>query len=154
MRISLSVLLALLVLASAAMAGDAKTYGKALTLKETTKISDILANPKQYKGKRVLVEGNVVDVCSKRGCWIKISSDKEFESLTFKVDDGVIVFPMDAKGKKVRAEGVMSVVTYTKEQLLKSAKKHAEEEKTAFDPSTITGPKTIIQLKGEGAVIE
>jgi hypothetical protein len=148
-----TIILASLLIAGTMVAGSNK-YGKDLTVKQVTKISDILAAPDKYDGKRLLVEGNVVDVCKERGCWIKISGDKEFESLTFKVDDGVIVFPLDAKGKKARAEGVLSVKTYTKEQLIESGKKHAEKEKTTFDPSTIKGPKKVIMLKGEGAVID
>jgi hypothetical protein len=131
-----------------------KEYGKKITLKEKTKISDILADPEQFNGKKVLVEGTVVDVCSNRGCWIKLASDKEFESIRFKVDDGVIVFPMDAKGKTAVAEGVVSVRTYSKEELIKQAEEHAKEEGKEFDPSTITGPKTVVQIKGEGAVIK
>lgn len=42
-----------------------KTFGKELTLKDTTLISTILANPYAFIGKRVLVEGTVVDVCKK-----------------------------------------------------------------------------------------
>jgi len=131
-----------------------KDYGKKLTLKEKTKVSDILSNPEKYAGKKVLVEGTVVDVCQQRGCWIKLSSDKEFEAIRFKVDDGVIVFPMEAKGKSARAEGVVSVKTYSKEDLIKQGEMHAKEEGTTFDPSTVTGPKTVVQIKGEGAVIK
>ncbi len=153
MRASI-VLLGLLFVVNAALAGGGKEYGKALTVKKATPISKIMEKPEAYNGKRILVEGNIVDVCSTRGCWIKIGSDKEFQSMTFKVDDGVIVFPLDAKGKKARAEGVLSVKTYTVEQLIESGKKHAEKEKTEFDPASIKGPKTVILLKGEGAVID
>lgn len=146
--------LTVLIFAQTASAGDGKNYGKELTLKEVTKISDILANPESYNGKRILVEGSIVDVCKERGCWIKIASDKDFESLTFKVEDGVITFPLDAKGKKVHGEGVISVKTYSMEQLIESGKKHAEKEKKEFDPASIKGPKTVILLKGEGAVID
>src|SRR5690348_15100353 len=41
---------------------DAKKCGTALTLTEVTKISDIYANPDKFAGKRVQVEGPVVDV--------------------------------------------------------------------------------------------
>ncbi len=153
MRASI-LLFTFLFIAHAALAGDGKQYGKELTVKEVTKISDILAKPEIYNGKRILVEGNIVDVCKERGCWIKIASDKDFESLVFKVDDGVITFPLDAKGKKAHGEGVLSVKTFTKEQLIESGKKHAEKEKKEFDPASIKGPKTVIQLKGEGAVID
>lgn len=149
-----TILLTALLCVSTSFAGGKKSYGKPLTLTEVTKISDILASPDSFNGKRVLVEGNIVGVCAERGCWIKLGSDKEFESLTFKVDDGVIIFPLDAKGKSARAEGVVSVKKYTKEELIEAGKKHAEKEKTKFDPASVTGPKTVIQLKGEGAVID
>ena len=84
---------AALLVAAPLLAGEAKSYGKPLTVKETSKVSDILAHPEQYQGKRVKVEGAVVDVCQMRGCWIKIAGDRDFESIQFKVDDGVIVFP-------------------------------------------------------------
>ncbi len=135
-------------------AGNGKNYGKGVTLKDATKISDILAKPEEYNGKRLLVEGNIIDVCKERGCWIKIASDKEFEVMLFKVDDGVITFPLDAKGKHAKAEGIFSVKTFSVEQLIESGKKHAEKEKKEFDPASIKGPKTVIMLKGEGAVID
>jgi len=40
-----------------------KKYGKDLTLKETTKISDIYAKTEAFDGKRVKVRGAIVDVC-------------------------------------------------------------------------------------------
>lgn len=134
-------------------ASDKSKYGNALVLKEKTKISDIVANPKKYEGKKVQVEGAIVGVCEKRGCWIKISSDKEFESIRFKVEDGVIVFPMEIKGRSVIAEGVVSVTTVSKEQQIEQGKKHAKETGEEFDPATVTGPKTTVQINGEGAVV-
>lgn len=131
-----------------------KNYGKKLTVKEKTKISAILAEPEKFAGKKVLVEGTVVDVCQERGCWIKVASDKEFESIRFKVNDGVIVFPMGAKGKTALAEGIVSVKTVSKEDLIKQGEYEAKEEGRTFDASTVSGPKTIVMLKGEGAVIK
>lgn len=135
-------------------AQEGKKFGKSITLKKTTKISDILAKPDRYNGKRVLVEGVVVDVCQKRGCWIKIASDKEFESIQFKVEDGVIVFPMTEKGKRAVAEGIVSVKHYTKEALIEQGRMHAKEEGTEFDPASVKGPKTVVLIQGEGAVIK
>lgn len=130
-----------------------KKFGKKVTLKEKTKISDILANPEKYNGKKVLVEGPITDVCKKRGCWIRLGSDKEFQTMTFKVEDGVIVFPMDVKGKTALAEGVVSVVTTSVEDQIAEGKKHAKETGEEFDPASVKGPKTVIQIKGEGAVV-
>ncbi len=133
--------------------GAEKKFGKKITLKDKTKISDIVANPEKYNGKKVLVEGPIVDVCKKRGCWIKIGSDKEFETMTFKVEDGVIVFPMIVKGKTAIAEGVVSVETYTVEQLIEQGKERAKEQGETFDASSVKDPKVVIQIKGEGAVV-
>jgi len=129
-------------------------YGKKLTLATATKISEILAAPEQYNGKRVLVSGPITGVCEMRGCWIAIGSDKESGSLTFKVDDGVIVFPMDAMGKNVKAEGVVEVKTVTVEDQITEGKHHAEETGETFDPATVTAPKVSVRILGEGAVID
>ena len=135
-------------------AGTKKKYGKEITLKETTKISEIIANPEKFDGKRVLVKGPIVDVCKEQGCWIKIGSDKEAESIRFKVKDGVIVFPLEIKGKSALAEGVVSVKQYSIDDLIKSGEEEAKEEGKIFDASTVKGPKTVIQIIGEGARLE
>lgn len=134
-------------------AGAKRKFGKELTLKEKTKISDVIAHPEKYDGKRIQIEGAIVGVCEKRGCWINIAGDKEGEKLRFKVEDGVIVFPMAIKGKTAVAEGVVKVVTYSKEDRISAGQKEAKEHGSAFDPSTVKGPTTVIQLDGEGAVV-
>lgn len=133
--------------------GQGKAYGKPLTLKEKTPISKILADPHAYSGKRVQVEGTIVEVCEERGCWINIASDKPFEKIRFKVEDGVIVFPLDAKGKKAIAEGVLTVTHLTKEQALAQAKEMHKERGTMakFDSTKYLKGVTDIQIKGEGA---
>ncbi|MEW6062587.1 MAG: DUF4920 domain-containing protein [Bacteroidota bacterium] len=143
----------LLVLALSATAGEKKKYGKPLTLKEKTPISVILSQPEKFDGKRVQVEGTVVGVCAKQGCWIKIAEGKDSASIRFKVEDGVIVFPTSLKGKQVVAEGIVSVKTQSKEELIQHVEKHAKEEGTTFDSSAVTGPQTTIQLQGEGVVV-
>ncbi len=132
----------------------AKKFGKSLTLKEKTKISEIISNPDKFNGKKVQVEGAIVGVCEKRGCWINISGDKEQQKLRFKVEDGVIVFPMSVKGKNVVAEGIVSFKKYSKEELIEQGMKHAKEEGKEFDSSTVTEGKTVLQLNGEGAEVK
>jgi hypothetical protein len=163
----------LAMVATVGLSAAVKKYGKPLSVKETTKISDIYAKPDAFHGKRVKVQGPIVDVCAEKGCWIAVGSDKEFQSLRFKVDDGVIVFPMDAKGLTATVEGVVSVtVLSVKEQMEAAASGHegmamgmaggehkemadkmAKEKKAPIDPKTITGPKTVIMLKGEAAEV-
>lgn len=131
-----------------------KAYGKPLTLKEKTPISKILANPHAYHGKKVQVEGAIVEVCEERGCWINIASDKPFEKIRFKVDDGVIVFPLDAKGKKATVEGEVQVKMLTAAQALAQAKEMAKERGTKVDESKYTKDVMDVQIKGEGARVQ
>ena len=145
--------LAFSAITAATAVAQSKDYGKALTLKEATPISSILKDPKAFEGKRVLVEGLIIEVCEERGCWIRIASDKAFESLRFKVDDGVMTFPQDARGKSVLAEEVVKVRSLTREQAIAQAREVAKERGTlaSFDSAKVKGPVTDVQLSGEGA---
>jgi len=129
------------------------TYGEPLTLTELTPVSAILADPAAFIGKPVLVQGMVVAVCEQKGCWMDIASDKEFEKIQIKVDDGVIVFPLTAKGKQALVEGVVEQLELTQEQAIAEAKRKAEEHGTPFDSTSVTGPQTIFRIRGKGAVI-
>ena len=150
---TISVILISLVVLSVVIAGDGKVYGEPLSGSDTTKISELIAAPDKYEGQTVRVEGLVTGVCEKRGCWMSIASDKEFEEVRIKVTDGVIVFPMEAKGKRAIAEGEFTKIEMTMEQTLAYKKHHAEEHNEEFDPSTITEPLTYYQIKATGAVI-
>jgi len=135
-------------------AGGGNKYGKELSLKEKTKISTILANPKNFVGKKVQVEGNVVGVCEKRGCWIELASDKSFQKIKVKVKDGEIVFPLEEKGKKAVVEGEVYEIKLTKEQAIAAGENEAKKHGKKFDPASVTGPVTLYQIKGLGAVIK
>lgn len=141
---------------SFAVDGETKTntLGKTITLTEITPISQILDNPQEFLGDTVLVSGTVIDVCKKRGCWMEIAGDSAFQSIKVKVKDGEIVFPVSAKGSTALIEGVVEQLVFTKEEVIKTEKHHAEEQGTEFDPSTVTEGKTIFRIRGIGAVIE
>ena len=51
-----------------------------------------------------------------KGCWMELSETKSGSSLRVKVDDGVIVFPVTAKGKLAVAEGVFEATPMTRDQ--------------------------------------
>lgn len=133
---------------------EGEKYGANLTLSETTPIAQILSEPQQYLGKRVLVRGEVLDVCAKAGCWIEIASDQPNEKIKVKVNDGEIVFPMSAKGKTAHAEGEVYEISLTHEQAVGYMAHVAEEKGQPFDSTSVTGPMTIYQIKGLAAVIQ
>ncbi|MGK2855849.1 MAG: DUF4920 domain-containing protein [Thermoanaerobaculia bacterium] len=153
MKKALSVLFVLSLLA-VGMTASATTYGKALGKGDAVKVSELIANADQYTGKTVKVEGIVTDVCEKRGCWMVIAGDKEFQSIRFKVEDGVIVIPMEAKGKKAVAEGTFTKIELSLEKAIEHAKHLAEEQKKPFDPKSVTGPTVTFQLNGTGVIID
>ncbi len=135
-------------------AQDGKLYGNKLTLNETIAVSAIMEDPEGFLGQDVLIEGLVVDVCSKRGCWMEISSDKEYEKIKVKVDDGVIVFPLSTKGQKALVQGKVYKITMSEEQVHAWLKHEADEHGHTYDPSEVTGPRVIYQIKGHGALIK
>ena len=132
---------------------EGTSYGEAVSLTEKTDVSKILDNPSIYLGEKVLVEGTIVEVCTSKGCWMDIASDRDFEKIQIKVDDGVIVFPVSARGQQALVEGIVEELQYTEEQAIEQAKHMAEERGIEFDPSTITGPQTVYRIRGVGAII-
>jgi len=136
-----------------AFAAKAEIYGEKLTLTDVTKISEILAAPEQFVGKKVLVKGMVIDVCAKRGCWMYLASDKPFEKIQIKVLDGVIVFPMSARGKEALVEGEIEALNYSKEDTIAWLQHMAEEKGESFDPASVTSGMTAYRIKALGAEI-
>ena len=142
-------------LLSAPRSGVAATrYGAPLTPGETTKISAILDDPEAFVGRVVKVEGMVVQVCARRGCWMEIAGDREYEKMRIKVDDGVMVFPLSARGKTARVEGRVEAISMSVEEARGFYAHQAEEKGTAFDPSSVTAPVTFYQIRAAGAAID
>ena len=133
---------------------EATKYGSEITLSEKTNISEILANPDSFIDKEVLVEGEIMDVCPMMGCWMELKSDKADEKIKIKVNDGEIVFPTEAVGSTAKVEGKVYKIELTKEKAIDHFEHISEEKGEKFDPSTITGPVTIYQIKGSGAEIQ
>jgi hypothetical protein len=133
--------------------GEGKAYGKELTESDIVPISKLLAAPDEFVGEQVKVEGRIVGVCAKRGCWMELAGDEEFQSMRIKVDDGVIVFPMEAKGHLAVAEGVFTKIELTLEQTQKMAQHECEERGEKYDAANVTEPGVIYQIAGLGAVI-
>jgi hypothetical protein len=131
----------------------AATLGAGVTSKEVVSVSAILENPTRYVGKTVAVAGTIVEVCAARGCWIDLAGDKPHQTLRIKVDDGVIVFPLDAKGKVATAEGIFTRIDVPAERVAEMKRHEAEEKGVPFDPKSVKGPEVVYQIRGTGAVV-
>jgi len=145
-RIGMKGLLAIGVLALVAplAAGETK-LGTGVTLKEPTALKALVERPAGYVGKTLRVDGIATAVCTHMGCWMAVAADGDEQGPTvrLKVDDGVIVFPVTAKGRKVSAEGVFEAVGSSPESK-EAAGEHAKHDARASQT---------YQLKATGAVI-
>jgi len=150
----LLVIAAVLALAPGLQAAE-KTYGSGVALTETTSAAKILADPDAYVGKRVRIEGQVVDVCPMKGCWMELEEKGGGARLRVKVDDGVIVFPVDSRGKLAVAEGTVEAIPMERDRYVAWLQHLAEEKGQKFDPATVgKGPFRIVQIRGVGARID
>lgn len=168
MRRTFGITLALAFLAtSTVIAGDAVEYGGGVTLDRAVAVEALLGTPDDYLGKKVRVDGVITGVCQKRGCWMQVTDPDTGQGVRIKVEDGVIVFPYTAMGKKTAAEGIFEAITLTPEQVKARAEQQAAEHKHAAGEDCDTaGPEKegagcdapvqdnrIFMIRGTGAVI-
>ena len=125
-------------------------YGEGVKLATATAISEVAAKPAQFMGKTVRVDGVVTAVCENMGCWMQLKDETSDATLRIKVEDGVIVFPLSAKGKKASAEGVIEKVDVAGEAAHHEAMV-AKDPKMAKEAHAET--PAAFQLKATGAVV-
>lgn len=130
---------------AASPAGAEEKFGAGVTMKDVTSIETLMAAPESFVGKRVRVEGIVSAVCDGMGCWMELKDEQSGKSVQLKVDDGVIVFPVAAKGKKATGEGTFEKVDPSKEEHKMDAAKSQEHVK---EMAAIT-----FRIKATGAVV-
>lgn len=150
----MKVLIFVLMTAFATSVWAEKKFGNGASFAEAIPMSLIMKNPETYVGKEVTVSGVIVDVCAKRGCWMQLTSDYKNEKVRIKVNDGEIVFPLEARGKKAAAKGQFKKINLTLEQTRNHLQHIAEENKKTFDPSSVKEAMVIYQVQATGAVIE
>ncbi len=134
---------ALLAAALPAAAEDTK-LGAGVTVKEPTPIAALVERPQEFVGKTVRIDGVATAVCEQMGCWMAVASETNQAGPTvrLKVDDGAIVFPVSAKGKKVSAQGTFEAIASADAK--EAAGEHAKQDPTA---------SAAYQIKATGAVI-
>jgi len=146
MKVLLGAVLALSV--AAGTVADDKTIGAGVTLTVATPIAAIVNAPKDYVGKIVRIDGVATAVCQEMGCWMAVaeSDKKDAPTLRLKVEHGGgIVFPMNAKGKQVSAEGTFESIGGNDTHAKEAAQEHAKADAKA---------STQYQIKATGAVIK
>lgn len=138
---------AVIALGTVSMAAEETKLGTGVSLKEATSIKALAEKPAGYVGKTVRVDGVATAVCEHNGCWLAVAPENDPKGATVRLkveEDGKIVFPITAKGKKVSAEGVFEEVGGKAEHEHKEGAGHADHHAAAG--------KTY-QIKATGAVI-
>jgi len=157
----MSLKLAILVPFLMAAPAFAQQFGEPLALKDATPISAILADPAALQGELVQVKGTIVDVCPKAGCWVVIRETGADRQITFKVEDGAMVFTPGLKGREITAEGTVALMIPKPDPKAEAAKQEpceggkdccggcANGEKKPAAP-----PKPMARLNGVGALVK
>ncbi|WP_421945362.1 DUF4920 domain-containing protein [Pedobacter sp.] len=95
------------------------------------------------------IEGKVVDVCKKKGCWMTLEMPNgDPMRVTFK--DYAFFMPMDIVGKNVVLDGIAKKQTISVETL----RHYAEDaKKSPEEVAKITDPKKELAFEAKGVVI-
>lgn len=125
------------------------TYGKAITPDEAIAMNDLhhkLKTDTAYTGK---IEGKVVEVCKKKGCFMKLERASG-EPVMVKFTDYAFFMPQDIVGKTVVVEGRAKVNETSVERL-----RHFAEDagKSKEEIAKITAPKKDIVIVADGVVV-
>ena len=135
--------------ASVALAAQEK-FGAGVEIDQPTPIADIVSNPEAFVGKTVRVDGTATAVCAHMGCWmaVSVSDAPDAPTVRLKVEDGVIVFPVSAKGKAVSAQGTFERIKTDDAEGNEAASEHATHQ---TKPAAATAK---YQLRASGALIK
>ena len=153
------------VLASVAMTQAEQKLGTGVTLTDATSIADVVKNPEAFVGKTIRIDGTATAVCQHMGCWMAVANSDKADAPTvrLKVEDGVIVFPVTAKGKTVSAQGVFEKIAPAAAEAKAAPSEHAKHEAVTHGAHQGTGhadhkakpvaASAKYQLKATGAII-
>jgi len=94
-----------------------ETFGEAITLTEVTTLQDMMANPNDYLGKEVLIEGKVNGRCMGSGCWVSLDLGNA-ERLIVASEDRSFIFSEKCVDSNVRVQGTL---------VLKNVEEHEED---------------------------
>ncbi|QIL39704.1 DUF4920 domain-containing protein [Pedobacter sp. HDW13] len=115
-------------------------------VKPAAKMEAAMGNKKTAEMK---IEGKVVDVCKKKGCWMTLEMPNgDPMRVTFK--DYAFFMPKDIVGKNVVLDGLAKKQTISVETL----RHYAEDaKKTPEEVAKITDPKKELAFEAKGVVI-
>lgn len=138
---------ALIAFSTVTFAAQDTKLGTGVSLKEATPIKALIETPDKFVGKTIRVDGVATAVCEEMGCWMAVApaDDPKGATVRLKVEDGVIKFPVSAKGKQVSAEGVFEAIADKDEHANEAAGEHGKHDAKASKK---------FQIKATGAIVK
>ena len=134
-------------------AGEAKPgewYGDKVNTEGALNINDVVA--KLNGGSEfpeVKVTAKIVEVCPKKGCWLKLELN-DGTTATVKMKDYGFFLPAAAKGKTVVIDGEVKLKTTSVAEL----KHYAEDAKKSKEEiDAITKPEKVVSVLVKGIVV-
>lgn len=126
------------------------TYGKSIDKKNAIsvkKLEDNLKKKESFTGK---IEGEVVSVCKKKGCFLTLKREGNAEPIMVRFTDYGYFVPENLIGKTVVLEGKAKV----KETSVEWLKHYAEDEgKSKEEIAKIKEPKRDISVVADGVLV-
>ena len=126
------------------------TYGKTLTADNaltTENLNNTLNKDSVYTGK---ISGTVVEVCKKKGCFMKLSQADGKPPIMVQFTDYAFFMPQNIVGKTVVVEGKAKVKETSVERLKHYAK---DAGKTQEEIAMIKEPKKDIAIMADGVLV-
>ncbi len=148
-----SLLSAVLLVQAQPPAGDANvgdSYGAKFTVAEPMPINDVVKKLKSgAEFSEVQVSAKVLEVCPKKGCWLKLEL-ADGQTATVKMKDYGFFLPVAAVGKQVVINGTVNLKTVS----VAEQKHYAEDaKKSQAEIDAIKEPKQEIRVMASGIQI-
>lgn len=125
------------------------TYGKTVTSNKAISLASLNQELKKdtvYTGK---IAGEVTDVCTKKGCFMKLKQANG-ENIMVRFKDYAYFMPQNIVGKKVVIEGTAKVSETSVERLRHYA---ADAGKSQKEIAKISKPKKDVTIMADGVLV-
>lgn len=130
------------------------SYGDQITEK------DFLSSIDAYSKYQTLKAGDTInlkfastinEVCSKKGCWMKLPAGEQGETVMVRFKDYGFFMPLDSQGKEVIVEGI----AFVKETSVEELRHYAQDAgKSKEEIAQITEPKLEMSFEAHGVLMK
>lgn len=126
-----------------------QTYGEKISKSGAIPVAKLESKMASTETLETKITGKVLEVCTKKGCWIKLDNGTS-EPLRVTFKDYGFFMPTDLVGKTVALDGFSKKTTSTVEEL----KHYAEDAgKSKEEIAKITQPKAAITYEAKGVLV-